>query len=52
VFCNMGLKLEALTTVKQAAKEKGMPGDIQIDKKSLSDVTFCSIPKSAISKMC
>jgi hypothetical protein len=42
VCCNMALKVEALTTMKRAAKEQGMPGDIQIDKKSLSDVTFCS----------
>ena len=40
ICCNIALKVETLTTVKRAAKERGMTEDIQIDKKSLSNVTF------------
>jgi hypothetical protein len=39
ICCNIVLKVEVLTTVKRAAKERGIPEDIQIDK-SLSNVTF------------
>ncbi|XP_052789351.1 uncharacterized protein LOC128223902 [Mya arenaria] len=40
--CNVALKVEALTTLKRVVKETDMTEDIKIDKKSLSDATFCS----------
>jgi hypothetical protein len=42
ICCNIALNVEALTTVKQAAKDRGMTEHIQINKKNLSDVTFCN----------
>lgn len=39
--CNVALKVEALTTIKKAMKEKGGLDEISIEKKSLSDATFC-----------